>query len=104
MCFSIYSPYNGTEQHYDALNSQDSPKCPHVPHVRSGTRGGAWGLVGDYGDEDLEERPPSASLLHKNFATSAAVRDFNASMPVVHVPTKFKGESTTVRSDPRDRL
>lgn len=97
---------------------------------RTGSDGnGPWGATGrngatvcDYGDDDEEavifgdqlrgakekgkEKEKKTGVLNRNFATAAAVRDFNASMPVVHVPSNFKPapQGVSIRSDPRERL
>lgn len=46
-----------------------------------------------------------AQTLDRHFAASTAVRDFNESMPVLHLPTGFTAQTGSVqRSDPSSRV
>lgn len=50
-------------------------------------------------------RKKLAETLDRHFAASSAVRDFNESMPVLHLPTGFTAQTGSVlRSDPAARL
>jgi hypothetical protein len=45
------------------------------------------------------------SVLSAHFAADSAIRDFNDSMPVVHIPTRFQvRKGTVIRSDPASRI
>jgi hypothetical protein len=120
----IISPNN--ENYFDPRPRTGSggPWGPSSGATGAGAGAGALAAC-DYGDDDEEEEEGvmfgdklrqarekggkgkgKGSLLNKNFATAAAVRDFNASMPVVHVPSNFKPapQGVSIRSDPRERL